>query len=137
MVARGKGAWQDGGESVWRMSRTGRPAASPEGSPAWLLLPPEAVPEPWLSRSREVRLVPLLPEEAVGMLRGGGAPSELTGDELPLARLLARGLSAAAISKELGLSVRTVERRLAHLRDRFGVRSTAELATLFSERGFR
>lgn len=119
------------------MSRNPSPGASPDSPAAWLLLSPEAVPEPWRSRGREVRLVPLLPEEAAGILRGEGAPSELTGDNVAVSRLLARGLSAASISKELGLSVRTVERRLADLRDRFGVGSTAELATLLSERGFR
>ncbi len=102
----------------------------------WVFLEPEAVPERWRSRAVEVLLVPLLPEEMDDILAQGRAVPELDPKDERLAELVASGASLPSIADELGLAPRTVERRVARLRTRFGVGSTAELAALFSARGF-
>ena len=48
---------------------------------------------------------------------------ELTGEELELLRLLSEGTSADVIGRRLGLSDRTVRRRLRSVCDRVGVDS--------------
>jgi DNA-binding CsgD family transcriptional regulator len=53
-----------------------------------------------------------------------------------LARLTARGLTVSAMAGRLNLSARSVNRRLARLRERLGVASTAELAVELARRGF-
>lgn len=137
----------DGGEVLDRertariRPRVGPPPVSPVDPShpqheAWLFLRPKAVPERWRRRSLEVRMVPLLPEEAARVLAEETTTPEAGPEDEPLIKLLARGLSARAIAVELGMPLRTVERRLARLRERFGARSTAELAAFLSKRGF-
>lgn len=102
----------------------------------WLLLPEDAVPERWKARAIKFCLVPLLPREAEGVLAGEPAVPELRPEDEPLLGLVARGLATTEIAVELGISPRTVERRLAALRRRLGVGSTADLARLLARRGF-
>lgn len=81
--------------------------------------------------------VPLLPEEAAALTAGDDAqqaPQQPGGEEF--LKLVARGLSARVIARQLGISPRSVHRRTARLRDSLGVGSTAELAAELSRRGF-
>ena len=93
------------------------------------------VPERWRGRARQISFIPLLPDEADSVLTGreGEAVNE---DDEALLKLAARGLSAPAIARASGLSIRTVHRRLARLREQLQVESSAELAAELSRRGF-
>lgn len=107
----------------------------PEGF-AWVFLRPEDLPGRWYDRSVGMVLVPLLPEEATQLLEEGHVARVMRGDEERVAGLIAAGASPRQISRELEMPLRNVERRLARLRERYGVRSTAELTALFSRAGF-
>jgi DNA-binding NarL/FixJ family response regulator len=102
----------------------------------WLFLPPEAVPPRWRDRAVDVRLVPLLPDEADRLLTDEPLLTDVDPEDERLLMLVARGLSAPSIARELGSAVRTVERRLSRLRERFGVETTAELVALLAREGF-
>jgi DNA-binding CsgD family transcriptional regulator len=104
--------------------------------PAYLLVGEGRVPTRWRPRARWVALIPLLPEEVSSLAAGEEARLTLDPQEERIASLLARGLSVSVIARELGEPLRTVQRRLARLRDRVGVRSTSELAVLLAARGF-
>lgn len=69
------------------------------------------------------------------MLRDADAEPVEQGED-DLLRLASRGAAPSTIARSLALSTRTVHRRLARLRDQFGVDSTAELAAELSRRGF-
>lgn len=102
----------------------------------WLFMPEELVPERWRARSVHGCMVPLLPEEAAGILRDGStAPRSETDDER-LIGLVARGLTRDAMSARLGISPRSVQRKLGELRRRFDVDSNLELTAFLAERGF-
>lgn len=115
------------------------PAVAP-GSGAtfdgWCVFPPEAVPEQFRSRAVSVSLVPLLPGEAKQVLEGRDVTPDLGPEEEAIARLAAQGLTIRTIARQVGMSHRGVQYRLASLRDRFGVGSTAELRALLARRGF-
>lgn len=81
-------------------------------------------------------MVPLLPEETKDLLAGRPVTGQLEPDDELVARLAAKGLSTEVIAKRLSMSPRSVQRRLARLRDRVGAHSKAELSTLLSRRGF-
>jgi DNA-binding NarL/FixJ family response regulator len=110
--------------------------SEPGGAAGWLLLRPDLVPERWLTRKQDLSLIPLMPGEAESLLSGETIEPEIEGEELQLARLLSEGATATMIAAELGISTRSVERRSAALRDRLGVRTPAELASLLARRGF-
>ncbi len=107
----------------------------PAHSEGWVLLPPDQVPDVWRTRAREMSLVALLPEESRGLLAGERPLVPVDPDEEQLLRLVTRGASANSIARELGITPRTVQRRLARLRERFEVGSTAELAVVLARRG--
>jgi DNA-binding CsgD family transcriptional regulator len=102
----------------------------------WVLLPEAAVPERWRSRAIAMWLVPLLPDEAEQILEEGRAEPGMTPAEEAVACLVARGMTVDAIARQLRISPRSVNRRLASLRERIGVASTAELAAALASRGF-
>ena len=102
----------------------------------WVILPDEAVPARWRGRAIAMSLVPLLPEEARQVLAGGQTIPSVSEKEEAVARLAARGLTVDAIARQLDVSVRTVNRRLAKLRQLLGVSSTAQLAAELARRGF-
>ena len=108
-----------------------------QGPEGWLFLRPSAVPERWRGRAILMSFIPLLPEEAAALTAGSSAAevSQHNGGE-ELLKLVARGLSARVIARQLGISPRSVHRRTARLRDSIGVGSTAELAAELSRRGF-
>lgn len=103
---------------------------------ALLFLSPDDVPPRWRSRAVEVLMVPLLPEEASDVLNRGADQPHLGRDDEELAKLLATGLSATAIASQLGITRRSVQRRVARLRDQVGVRTTGELVSFLARRGF-
>jgi DNA-binding CsgD family transcriptional regulator len=82
-------------------------------------------------------LVPLLPGEANDVLSGEPAGSELHGEDLELARLVARGIPVDDCARRLHLTSRTVYRRLARLRRLLDVTTTSELVAELARRGFR
>ncbi len=104
--------------------------------PGWVILSPSAVPDPWRSRAIEMMLVPLTRAEASVLLSDAPVEQVIAATDLPLVHLVAQGHSAAEISRALGLSLRTVNRHVARLRDDFAVATIQELATELARRGF-
>jgi DNA-binding CsgD family transcriptional regulator len=107
-----------------------------QGPEGWLFLRPSEVPERWRARAVPMSFIPLLPEEAAALTAGEftDEPDQSGGEEF--LKLVARGLSARVIARQLGISPRSVHRRTARLRDTLKVNSTAELAAELSRRGF-
>jgi DNA-binding CsgD family transcriptional regulator len=105
--------------------------------PGWILVAPSALPERWRDRATPMFLVPLLPEEARDVLAGEPAAPELHGEDLALAKLIARGVPVDDVARQLHLTSRTVYRRLARLRRLVGVATTGELVAELARRGFR
>lgn len=99
----------------------------------WLFLRPDAVPKSWEERAVDVKMVPLLPGEAQDVL---GRRSKAEPDEESLLRLIAEGLSTAAIARRLSISSKSVQRRISRLEDRFSVSSKADLALVLARSGF-
>lgn len=102
---------------------------------AWMIVEPADVPPRWEERAVPVLVVPLLPEEATAILQQGQLRAVDPAEER-LARLVAQGMTVDAIARALGITSRSVQRRLANLRERLGVGSTAELAVELARRGF-
>lgn len=102
----------------------------------WLFLTPESVPERWRGRGMDCVLVPLLPHETERMLADSPVSPELDSKDEELLRLVAAGLSAPAIARQLEVSVRSVTRRLASVRRRLGLQTTPELVSYLARRGF-
>ena len=122
-------------------SRTPEPGGVPEtsrspGRRVWVLVSEEDVPARWKGRAVPMSLIPLLPEEADGILRTGWTDALASPEDEAVARLAARGASANDIARELHMTPRSVYRRLARLRDRLGARSSAELVARLTEHGF-
>lgn len=111
------------------------PGGSPRPFDGWCFFHPEAVPERFRSRAVSVSLVPLLPGEARGVLDGRAVAPEVGPEDEAIVRLAAQGLTIHTIARTVGMSLRGVQYRLAGLRERFGVASTAELRVLLARRG--
>ncbi len=60
--------------------------------------------------------------------KGNGAKGPLTAREHQVADLIADGLTNASIAETLGVSVRTVDSHVEHLRTKLGVRARAQIA---------
>ncbi len=67
--------------------------------------------------------------------RPSGPGGELSEREVEVLRLIALGLTNTEISNELFVSVRTVETHRAHIQQKLGLRTRAELAALARETG--
>lgn len=106
------------------------------GRRVWVLLSEEDVPARWQGRAVPLALIPLLPEEADGILRSGWTEALATPEDEAVARLAARGASANDIARQLHMTPRSVYRRLARLRERLGAGSSAELVARLTEHGF-
>ena len=106
------------------------------GFEGWLFLRSDSVPEKWHDRAISVSLVPRLAGELEGVVSGDGVEFVPEPEDVVLYKLIARGLPAPAIARELGIATRSVHRRLARLRERLGVETTAQLAAAFARRGF-
>lgn len=109
---------------------------NPDATAGWLFVQADRLPERWRQRARPAMYVPLLSAEIEELFSGHLSGPALSQPEQDLAKLLAQGRSASAIARRLGVSHRTVERRLAALRDRLGTGSTAELALALARNGF-
>ncbi len=81
-------------------------------------------------------LVRLLPEEAEKLLQSGQTWPAMSLEEENLARLVASGMGAPEIARRLHMTPRSVYRRLAGLRRRFGARNSTELAAFLAKQGF-
>lgn len=103
---------------------------------AWLLLAPDAVPARWAERAVACSLLSLLPREAGMLLSGSAAVPELDPTDLRVAQLTTSGATTAEMARTLGVSDRTVQRRLSRLRRRLGADSKASLALELARRGF-
>lgn len=109
-------------------------APSPSG---WVLLPADDVPERWQERAIPLVMVPLLDPETGAILDGRPASSSVEDDEARLVRLLANATPIRTIARQLGIGERATQKRLATLRERFGVATTAELSALLAASGFQ
>ena len=67
--------------------------------------------------------------------RAGGPPDDLTEREVEVLRLIALGHTNAEIAEQLYLSVRTVETHRAHIQQKLGVTTRAELVRYALDRG--
>lgn len=103
---------------------------------SYLFLDPDSVPEQWADRGIPMVMVPLTESESDQVLSDEPVKPDTLARDADLMRLVARGLSAEVLARRLGLAPRSVYRRLARLRDAFGVSSTAELAAELAARGF-
>ena len=73
--------------------------------------------------------IPSAPQRGLGGSRGHGSRREpLPREDAELLALLFGGLTDAAIARQTGASVRTVQRRVTRLMLRAGVQSRAQLA---------
>jgi len=103
---------------------------------SYLFLDPDSVPAEWADRVVPMAMVPLTEAESGQLLSDEPVTPDRLMPDADLMRLVARGLSAEVIARRLDLAPRSVYRRLARLRDAFGVSSTAELAAELAARGF-
>ena len=81
-------------------------------------------------------LVPLTPAEVSELLSDPPVEQGIAAADLPLIRLVARGQTAPEIARALGVSPRTVYRRVTRMREAFGISTMEELATELARRGF-
>lgn len=77
-------------------------------------------------------IVSFLDAQTGGASRGTGNP--LTSRELQVAELIAEGLTNVEIGARLGVSARTVDAHLEHVRNKLGLRSRAQIAVWTRER---
>jgi DNA-binding NarL/FixJ family response regulator len=115
------------------LSEAREPSSAP--SRAWLLVdrqPDEA----WLRRATPLWLLSVTPDELSSVMGERPSVPPLTDDEEELLPLVAAGLGTSEIATRIRVSPRTAERRLARLRHRWNVSTTAELAALLARRGF-
>ncbi len=108
----------------------------PGGTRAWLFLEGDVtgkLPAAWRDRSRPGTLIPLLPEEARDVLAEGRAEPTLEPADEVLLTLAGQGLSTGEIARRLSTPQRSVQRRLARLRRKFGLRSNDQLAAFAAQ----
>lgn len=100
----------------------------------WMLVPPDTqLPEDWTRRATHVLLISLRPSEIGLLIERKGDVSDLDASFL---MLVSRGLPAQQIAREVGITDRSVYRRLSKLRHEFGVATNAELTAELARRGF-
>jgi DNA-binding NarL/FixJ family response regulator len=99
----------------------------------WLFLRRGTVPPAWRDRVVPVDMVPILRGEGAELL--GDRHDELDPHEERILQLVAAGRSAAEIARELRVNVRSVQRRIAKIRQRVGAGSTAELVSILARGG--
>jgi two-component system, NarL family, response regulator NreC len=80
-----------------------------------------------MAASGQTYLQPQLGARLAAEPESAGPPGELTGRELEVLRLIALGHTNSEIAGQLYLSVRTVESHRAHIQQKLGVSSRAEL----------
>lgn len=80
-------------------------------------------------------MVPLVGDETDALLRGQPAEPITDPRDIQLLRLVAKATPIRTIARELGIGERATQKRLAALRERFNVGTTAELSVLLAARG--
>lgn len=125
-----------GGDLRGGKSRVGEHPREEAEDGGWVFLHPSRLPEGWRRRAIPVLLVPLLPPEAEAIFNGKETALRLDPEDEQMAALLARGETVGAIARRLGVPPRSLDRRLAELRERVGAGSTAQLATMLARAGF-
>lgn len=105
---------------------------------AWVFIreDPSEIPEAWRARAVPVWLLPLTVRETTDLFDESTLRSQLSPGDAEIASLLAAGMSPSVIASRTGKSLRTVHRRLAHLRELLNTTSTGELAVVLARRGF-
>jgi DNA-binding NarL/FixJ family response regulator len=83
-----------------------------------------------------VAVVAITPDEAQALLAGRDVVPSLTPEEEQVLSLLLKGHTVTAIGRSLGVSPRSVQRRLARLRATFDVPSNNELVVAAARAGF-
>lgn len=141
MRAAGRVEGSDSRDACGELAPQPAPSAETENfiaADAWLFFAGDSLPvAEWTGRAVPGFLVRITPDEISSLPSGRHAPSAgIASEDRPLASLVARGLRAQSIADELGVSLRTTHRRLAKLRRRLNVASTAELARLLRATGF-
>lgn len=104
----------------------------------WLFLTPEAVPEHWQERAVAVAFIPLFGHELDSVVARPGATvgKKRSSADPSLVALVAKGLTKQQLARELNVSIRTVDRRLAVLRAEFGAQTLPELTGMLARLGF-
>jgi hypothetical protein len=108
----------------------------PHVSRIFVLVTPDQVPQAWASRGVPLILLPLLPEEAGHFLNGESVEPVGERWDLTLIKRIVARTSTDAIAKELCVAPRTLYRRLARLRRKYGASTTEELRTMLVAAGF-
>ena len=82
-------------------------------------------------------LIPLLPSEFAQLQNGRRVEPRLSSTDERIAGLLAAGVSQSRIAQVVGLSLRTVQRRVGFLKRSFGVQTAQQLANRLAAVGFQ
>lgn len=105
-----------------------------------VLLDPDLLPEAWSDRISPLAVVPLMPQEVARLLdhAGGEAGSEdrFSTDDRRLAEALVAGKAVPVIARAMCVTPRSVQRRIARLRNQLSVSSTEELVATLVRMGF-
>lgn len=104
-----------------------------EAFAGWVLIEADAIPPTWAKRARKIALVPLLRGELESL---SIQADPLDDRDRQVAELLVQGRPISGVANQLGITSRTVERRLTGLRRRYGVDSTAQLIAELARQGF-
>lgn len=101
----------------------------------WVVLEREGVPDEWLHRVSSLAVLRLVPHEIARLLDCASSGEALSAQDRELADALLAGRSVPAIARSLGISPRSVQRRIARLRDRLSVTSTEQLVAALVRMG--
>lgn len=105
-------------------------------SQCWVLIDRDAVPAELDDRVTSLALLSLLPQEVERLLECTVLSVEFSDEERALARALIIGSPLPVVARELGISPRSVHRRIARLRERMGAPSTESLVATLVRMGF-
>lgn len=99
--------------------------------------PPVASPAPSEQRERSNIEKTISNEDSTGTIAARAKPADLplSARQLEVSRLVANGMTNAAIAEALGISLRTVTSHLDHIYGRLGIGSRAALTRWIVERG--
>jgi DNA-binding NarL/FixJ family response regulator len=103
---------------------------------AWIVLAGPDAPPQWQDRAVPAVLIPLLPSEFAQFKAGRRVEPRLSSTDERIASLLAAGASQSRIAQVVGLSLRTVQRRVGFLKRSFGVQTAQQLAHRLAAIGF-
>lgn len=102
----------------------------------WILVRTEHIPKGWAGRAIPMNLIPVSAEESRALLVEEPTAPTLSPQEEIVAHLLVEGLSATEIAQRTHLTIRSIYRRIARLREQFGVKRNNELIAALARNGF-